>query len=778
MPGPLVGLRVVDCSSGIAGPRLTGLLADYGADVIWVETPGGDPLRRELEVEYSVFNRGKRSVEVDLGTDEGRTALRGLLQHADLLVETWAPGEAASMGLSSADLREFAPRLVHCSISGFGEEGTLSGEPSGELIAQALAGVMGEQVGWREGPIPSAVPLASIGAAYLGAFASLGALCRAREDGIGRHVETSLYDGALSYLTMLWGIADEAPPAAPGAGHKPGTIRLVSSSYLCADDEYLGIHTGAVGAFGRFITALGLQDRIPPVIDGPDMGSPLTAEQSRIVLEEVPEIFRRDTRANWLAKLLAADVCAVPHLRSGQVFDEPQAVHNDMAITLDDPTLGRVKQVGLAVKFGRSVPEVPTPAPLVGSSSTVLHQPWPEREPISVTKANGNPDRGLFAGVNIVDVGGYYAGPYSSRLLGEYGADVIKAEPLAGDQLRGLAKVFRAASANKRSIALDFKRPELAAARDALIDWADVVHHNMRPGAAERIGLGYDDVAKRNPRAIYLYAPGWGSSGPDRDRQSFAPMMSGYVGAGLEVAGRFNPPLFPLGNEDPGNGLLGAVAIAMALYERQTSGLGQYIENPQLNATMLHLAHIVRRSNGDTLGDMRLDPLQYGFGPLQRVFETNDGWVVLDANDNHVGALDAALGLGLATDPRFQSATDRVTNADELDEKISDVIGALSTEEVLHRLRDAKVPAARPLGYNAEAFLRDPENIASGRSGADVDASGSTWRAVGSLVRVSDTARPSYRLAPGLGEHTDGILQSFGIDDASLASLRAEKAIR
>ena len=118
------------------------------------------------------------------------------------------------------------------------------------------------------------------------------------------------------------------------------------------------------------------------------------------------------------------------------------------------------------------------------------------------------------AGVNVLDLGAFYAGPFASRLLADLGADVIKLEPVAGDQLRGMSRPFRSAQAGKRSIAVDLKDPELGPATHKLIEWADIVHHNLRPGAAERLGLGYEQVSALNPGVIYVYAPGWGSSGP------------------------------------------------------------------------------------------------------------------------------------------------------------------------------------------------------------------------------------------------------------------------
>ena len=154
---------------------------------------------------------------------------------------------------------------------------------------------------------------------------------------------------------------------------------------------------------------------------------------------------------------------------------------------------------------------------------------------------------------------------------------------------------------------------------------------------------------------MYLHAPGWGSTGPFAMRQSFAPMMSGYAGVTYEVAGQFNPPLPPSGNEDPGNGMLGAIAILLALLHRDRTGAGQSVENPQLNATMGHLAHIVRTvRRARSLGAGRLDPLQMGVGPFDRLYETVDGWVcvVAPTDDERRGAARDAGGRARSTTTR------------------------------------------------------------------------------------------------------------------------------
>ncbi len=771
MTGPIAGLRVVDCSHGTAGPRLTGMLADYGADVVWVEPPGGDSLRRLMPAAAAVFNRGKRSVTLQLDNASERDQLLDLIARADVFVQSWRPGVADRFGLGFETLAEVNSHLVYCSISGFGQHGSHADTQGYEALVHAVAGTMAEQAGLREGPIYQGLPFAAIGAAYLGAIGVLSALYRRATDGKFRHVETSLFDGALAYRSGSLGESDlsVATMAASGRERPPTTqgTRIVTRSFECADGEYVGIHTGAVGAFGRLMKVLGLEDRVPPSVSGLDLGVPLEAHQEGILTDEIPRIIASKPRSYWVDQLMSADVCVVEHLHPTEAYDTPQVRYNNMVLEIDDPVLGVVSQIAPAAKFSSSSRTLWTPAPRTGEhNADVLDNTewWPER---GAPGPHAGEPEALLEGVRILDLGAYFAGPFSSRLLADLGADVIKLEPVQGDPMRGFVTTFNVAQAGKRGLAIDLKDPSLAPALAQLIKWADVVHHNLRPGAAERLGVDYETVSRLHPKVIYLYAPGWGAQGPFAMRQSFAPMLSGYAGVTYEVAGRFNVPLPPVAHEDPGNGLLGAVAMLLALLQRQATGAGCYVENPQLNATLAHTAHIVRKNDGEVVGAEWLDPVQFGIGIFDRLYQTSDGWVCITVPDTPA---QAAL-----CDLLHVPMTD---NEDLMENALTSAFAGGATSALLRELEAAGVAAVEPAGHSIHALLNDPEQRRIGRTVEYESAQLGKVREMGRLVRISDTQEPSHVPAPELGQHTVEILSWLGYSDGEIAELQARSAVR
>ena len=365
--GSLDGVTVVDLSWGRAGPMATGLLADHGAAVVRVEPPGGDPYRSL--VSRAAYDRGKQSLMLDLRSDQGRDALHHLLAGADVLVESWQPGVAEAWGLGYDALHVLYPRLVYCSISAYGLDGSARDRPGYESLVAARTGVMASAEPGAD-PVYPGVPIAGIGAALLAVIGIMAALVVREDTGAGQRVDTSMLDGALSFLNMFWEQLENLPDEA----YRPRspTRRFMMASMRCGDGEYLGVHTGANGSYGRLMEALGLSDRVAPAPGNREKSVPLTDEEAEIVTTDVPRLFASRPRSYWLEQLRAHDVCAIPVLRPCEVFDQPQAVHNGIVVSLDDPELGPLEQVGVAARMGGAPGAVRGHAPRPGEHTDAL----------------------------------------------------------------------------------------------------------------------------------------------------------------------------------------------------------------------------------------------------------------------------------------------------------------------------------------------------------------------------------------------------------------------
>lgn len=382
---------------------------------------------------------------------------------------------------------------------------------------------------------------------------------------------------------------------------------------------------------------------------------------------------------------------------------------------------------------------------------------------------------GPLHGVRVIDLTINVLGPVATQILGDMGADVIKIEPPQGDQNRfngpgrhpSMSVFYMIMNRNKRSIALDMKRPECLEAFFRLVDSADVVVHSMRTSAAERLGLGYAAVAARNPRVIYAHAPGYRGDGPFRDRPAFDDVVQGESGlAAINAAADGSPRYFPTVIVDKFCGYVLASSIAMALYHRERTGEGQLVQVPMLE-TMLQFnlfEHLWEGALGaaDGLGYTRM------FSPQRKPYPTKDGYIcVLAVNDPQWRKLLSAIGHPeLLDDPRFSTMSHRMRNVSTLYGIVADAIYAKTTAEWKAIFDAADVPngPVRQLdelmsdAYLAETgFFRHVEHPTEGHL-------------VMTSIPQAFSASPGSirRLPPNLGEHGEEILREAGYEAAEI----------
>ncbi|HEX3887786.1 MAG TPA: CoA transferase [Phenylobacterium sp.] len=323
MAAALTGLKVLDCTHVIAGAYCSLVLADLGADVIKIEPPSGESTRAMRGGgfrAYDVVNRNKRAIALDLATERGAGVVRKLAETADVFVENYRPGSLDRMGLGYGQLSKINPRLVYCSVSGFGGDGPYRERGGFDLIAQAMSGLMsfvGEQ--GSAAPCSTAVPISDLNAGLFGAIGVLAALQSRQASGQGQHVEASLFESAMAATIWETGrflTTGELPV-------RTGTRHRLAAPYeaLKTADGHMVVGVNSQRLWRRFCEALGE----PGLAEEAGFDSAAGRMQHRDALQaRLEAILARDTSANWVLKLEAKGVPAGPLNDIAQAWDDPQ----------------------------------------------------------------------------------------------------------------------------------------------------------------------------------------------------------------------------------------------------------------------------------------------------------------------------------------------------------------------------------------------------------------------------------------------------------------------
>jgi formyl-CoA transferase len=389
---------------------------------------------------------------------------------------------------------------------------------------------------------------------------------------------------------------------------------------------------------------------------------------------------------------------------------------------------------------------------------------------------------GPLDGIKAIDLSQVIAGPYGTAVLSHAGVDVIKVEAPGGETGRNLAGGFFGYNRGKRAMCIDLQKPEGQEVFHRLArDWADVIVENFRPGVVERLRVDYKTISTLNPRIVYVSATAFGSSGPYSHRPGYDPLLQAMTGVERAQGGRHNPPVFlRIAITDLTTGLMHAAAIALALYHRQRTGRGQHVK-----ASLMRSGIFV---NGDAFtrypdrpARILPDAGQHGLGPLDRMYQTSDGWVFLLVEDDSErwAKLRSLPELGAALrDERFQTAEGRSRQADALAAVLENAFARDTSDAWLARLDAAGVPAAPVIeGYGRE-FFEDVQPIVNRYTVYGEHTERGHMEQAGNYVGYSLTpAAQEGRAAPLLGEHTDEIMQELGYSEGETAALRAAGAI-
>ncbi len=756
-------VRVLDFTSGIAGAYATKLLADAGAEVTLVEADEGHPLRRRREGRlFEFLSAGKHSVLRADGAD-------------------WASASGADIafvgdGTAVAALRGAHPGLVVASITPYGTDGPHASRPATEFTLQAACGSTGHR-GLPDGP-----PLAAggeIGEWLTGTYAAVGALAAlrsARTTGLGEHVDVAMLD----CMSVTMSIAPAVFHSLAGWPPLEGTGRTIEvPSVEPCQDGYVVLTPNSAPQFEDLLLLIGR----PEWIGDPSMTRVHARfERRQEFWDSVWAWTKQRTVAQVLEETALLRIPAGPLLNAQTVVAfEPFVARRTFAPAAS----GRFVRPCVPYRIDGEPPPEPGPAP----ESPTLATP---RTTTTATDSGGA-DAGAatrshwerpMAGIRVLDLTAWWAGPAATHAMAALGADVIKIEsPRRPDGMRftGVKApsveqwwewggLYHAANTGKRAITLDLSHPEGVAVFDRLLTGADAVIENFTPRVMPQLGLDWDHLHTVNPRVISVSMPAFGSEGPWRDRTGFAQTMEAVSGMAHVTGFPDGPPVLVRGCPDPLAGMHAVFVTLAALAQRDRDGKGHRVEVVMVEAALNAAAEAVIEysATGEVWG--RTGNLHRTAAP-QGVYRCAgiDEWVALAAvTAPQWQALVATVpGLDRA---EWADEQQRHRDHDALDAVLGAWTAQHSAAEAARRLQGAGVPAEVVIA--ARDMVRNDQLRHRNLLEAHDHPVCGTHEIPAFPVRFSRVKRWTDRPAPLLGQHNVEVLGEAGLGPSDLAALQ------
>ncbi|MGX7679265.1 CaiB/BaiF CoA transferase family protein [Jatrophihabitans sp. DSM 45814] len=816
--GPLTGIRVMLLSPTQPGIQAGQLLADFGAEVIHIEPPGGSALRTQAA--WPFWARGSRSIELDLKDATDLSTALALADVSDVLIETFRPGVADRLGLGYEALRNRNSGLVYASLSGFGSVGPHTKLQGYEGVIMAKTGVLWQVAGMAGGANPSrpAFPSALYGsfpATQLALQGVLTALIERADSGLGQHVETSIAQGLTVHDTFNWfsrvvaqrfqGGFSQTPVVENGVPTGGLSFRLLIA--MTSDGHWLQFSQVVDRLFIAMMQTLGLGWMLsdPDWAGAPNFDDPAKREA---FWEHLLLAVNSKPLAEW-QRLFDENpnVWAETFRRNNEVLDHPQTIWNRMVVQIEDPERGPVLQPAAVVRMDSTPAQLGCPAPRRNEHSGPIRQLVAGRLDRCGDADIGSPEPGAsgapLSGLTVLELGTYYAAPFGATLLADYGARVIKIEEPAGDPMRNMLPFPDVAGikalVGKESIAVDIATAQGHEIVLDLVRRADVVLQSFRAGVAERLGLDAITLRAVNPNLVYVTAPGYGPDGPCGHRPAYAPTIgaaaglvdrnapaaiSDGVGMSLEEikqqAVRLIYGVMGVGNADGYAAVTVGTVMSLGLLVRRLGFGGQSMLATMLSTATHALSEQMVRFDGRPAAPTA-DAELYGIGALYRLYEAADGWVFLAApSQREWSRLASALAVDfpIAEDPRFIDAAARTQNEADLISTLEKIFQTLPASTWESRLTAVDVACVEVMRGPVEAHFLDPGSLG--------DLSGFVTTCKHAVLDEIPRLAPLVRFSRSntvagnpcaIGEHTVPILEWLGYSADRIETLQSSKAV-
>ena len=601
----LKDVRVIDFGQYMAGPMAAMLLGDQGADVIRVDPPGGP--RWNIPAN-ATWNRNKRSIVLDLKNEADKEIARRLIVTADVVIENFRPGAMERLGLGAAAMTAANPRLIYCSLPGFGSDDPRAQVKAWEGVVGAATGAYRASKSTNGRPVYTVVPYGSAYAAFLCAVAVAMALNARARSGFGQRVEIPLFDATFTVVGARGLLVNGKPEPEPAFNW--------SRQLPCKDGRWL-MYVANNKRFEAFIKSIGMDKwrdaKLPP----------------NELAQKFDEVMRARTAKEWEDVIAEIGSEGVICHTSAEWLKHPQALESKIITDYDDPELGSFRGPGINARLSGTPGSVRMPRPKTDSHRAEILQELAARKSVSAVDAAAGSEllRSALQGVKVVDLCIVLAGPTCGRTLAEFGADVIKIDSPHTRTVLRHTDINR----GKRSILIDLKKKEGLDIFWKLVDEADVVLQNFRSGVAEKLGIDYERVRARRPDIVYGSMNTFGHIGPYAGRPGHEQI--GQAVSGMQVRyGSGKPATAPFAANDYGTGLMACYGVALALLHRRRTGVGQFVDSAlAYTATMLQSA-LLQDYKGKEWNEPHGQEAT-GSGPLNRLYEANDGWLFLAASE-------------------------------------------------------------------------------------------------------------------------------------------------